>query len=112
VRQKTRFVAEAGSGTLVSLGIIVAILSVLAVSFGITNRIVEQTRLNALADNAAIAAADSLRGLVAGYPCTVAAELASSANATVTICRIIGSDVQVELQKGGLAGRARAGEQG
>ena len=112
MRQKTRFVAEVGSGTLVSLGIIVAILSALAISFVITNRIVAQTRLSALADNTAIAAADSLRGLVAGYPCSVATELAHSANATVTICRVIGSDVQVELQKGGLTGRARAGEPG
>lgn len=99
--------SERGSGTVVALGILAAILSVSLVMVNVANRALEQTRLNAMADNAAVAAADALRGLVAGYPCEVAKQLAP-----VTHCEIVDSDVLVEVAKGDQTAKARAGEPG
>ena len=102
-----RFVEARGSGTLLSLGLISAIVGLTLILITVTGQSVSQARLNALADNAAIAAADALRGLVAGYPCEVAKQLASDAN-----CRVDGNDVLVEITRGALRARARAGEPG
>lgn len=99
--------SETGSGTVVALGVLAAILAIALVTVNVANRALEQTRLNAFADSAAVAAADALRGLVAGYPCEVARQLAP-----VTHCEISGNDVLVEVAKGDLTAKARAGEPG
>ncbi|MEY2693690.1 MAG: hypothetical protein RL142_38 [Actinomycetota bacterium] len=97
---------ERGSGSVLAIGIIAALLS-LVTAFAIPlNRALEQQRLQVMADNAAVAAADALRGLVAGSPC----EVARSLSAEVTLCEVIGSDVRIELRDGSLTARARAGE--
>ena len=84
----------------ISLGLTFVILDA-------SQRVVAQVRLNALAENASIAAADALRGLVAGLPCEVAREIAP-----VTSCIIIDNDVLLEVASEGLKARARAGEPG
>ncbi|MFM5951162.1 MAG: hypothetical protein ACKOOE_00935 [Micrococcales bacterium] len=100
-------VGDLGAGTVVSLGLITAVLSASAVLFMYTNQLLEQVRLESQTDNAAVAAADALRGLVAGYPCDVAKELAP-----VVSCNIVGNDVQIKTQRNGVSARARAGEPG
>lgn len=107
MRSPTWFISERGAGTVVALGMLAAILSVALVIVNVANRALEQTRLNAIADNAAVAAADALRGLVAGYPCEVARQLAP-----VTHCEIVGNDVLVQVAEGNLTSKARAGEPG
>ena len=107
MRTTFRYLEERGAGTVVALALIGAISSLTLVMFSVTASIVEQVRLDALADNAAIAAADALRGLVAGNPCDVA-----KAMAPVSVCSIQGNDVLVVVQKGTLSARARAGEPG
>lgn len=84
-----------------------AIVGVTLVMFSAGHQYVHQVRLNALADSAALAAADALRGLVAGYPCEVAKSMAP-----VIQCSIRGNDVLVLIQKGTMTARARAGEPG
>ncbi|MEN9707471.1 MAG: hypothetical protein RIS31_1037 [Actinomycetota bacterium] len=98
---------DLGAGTVVAIGIIAAVLSVSGVLFAHTNRLVGQARLDGETDNAAIAAADALRGLVAGYPCDVAKELVP-----ITSCVVQGNDVLIVTARNGLSARARAGEPG
>lgn len=92
---------------MLSLALIGTISGLTMVMFGVSATIVNQLRLNALADNTAVAAADALRGLVAGFPCDIAREMAQ-----VTECSIVGNDVLVEVRQGSLTARARAGEPG
>jgi secretion/DNA translocation related TadE-like protein len=105
VRKATRSL-EQGSGSVVAIGLIASILVLVSVSAIPLGLSLKQARLQVSADNAAIAAADALRGLVAGSPCDVA----RSFHETVKQCEVIGSDVRLELQSGELTARARAGE--
>ena len=92
---------------MLALALIGIISGLTLVMFGVSATIVNQLRLNALADNSAVAAADALRGLVAGFPCDIAREMAP-----VTDCSILGNDVLVVVRQGSLTARARAGEPG
>lgn len=99
--------SELGAGTAIALGLITALVGMTLLFVNLSNRFIDQAKLNALADNAAVAGADALRGLVAGYPCEVARGLAP-----VTRCEIVGNDVLIEAGEGGLSAKARAGEPG
>ena len=107
MRTSSRYLEERGAGTIVALALMGTICSLTLVMFSVSARVVEQVRLEALADNAAIAAADGLRGLVAGNPCDVAKAMAPASE-----CSIQGNDVLVVVHKGALSARARAGEPG
>ena len=99
--------SERGAGTVVALSLVAAIVIIALLILNVTNRSLQQARLNIETDNAAIAAADALRGLVAGYPCEVAKELAP-----VTSCVVQGSDLLIITARDGLTAKARAGEPG
>lgn len=107
MRTSSRTLGERGAGTVLALALMGVTSSLTLIMFTVSATIVEQVRLDALADNAAIAAADTLRGLAAGYPCDIA-----KAMAPVIECSIQGNDVLVVLQKGSLTARSRAGEPG
>lgn len=102
-----RNVSERGSGTFLALGLVMALVAATLLLVTLVSRTINQVKLNALADSAAVAAADALRGLVAGYPCEVAKQFAP-----VTSCEVKGNDVLVEVSDSGLTARARAGEPG
>ena len=110
VRQKTRLVEQDGAGTVIALGLIAAVLGLLALLLTLSNRQIEQARLNALADNAAIAGADSLRGLTSGSPCETAGEVVLSGSANIISCSVKQTDLLIELARNGLVSRSRAGE--
>ena len=97
---------EQGSGSVLAIGIIAAMLCLVTVFAIPLNRALEQKRLQVMADGAAMAAADALRGLVAGSPC----EVARSFPPELVSCEVIGSDIRIELRDGELRARARAGE--
>ncbi|MEN9603640.1 MAG: hypothetical protein RL545_329 [Actinomycetota bacterium] len=105
MRLATGYMNERGAGTALALGLIASITALTWVILGIGNSVVQQARVNALADTAALAAADALRGLVAGYPCDVARQIAP-----ITRCEILGTDVLVEVSINGHSALARAGE--
>ena len=107
MRPPARSISELGAGTVIALGLIAALVGMTLLFVNLSNRLIDQARLNALADSAAVAGADALRGLVAGYPCEVARALAP-----VTRCEIMGNDVLIEVGEGGLSAKARAGEPG
>ena len=107
MRSPTRLVSERGAGTVVALALIAVIVSIALLILNVTNRSAQQVRLNVETDNAAVAAADALRGLVAGYPCDLARQLAP-----VTNCELLESEVLIKTARDGLTAKARAGEPG
>ena len=96
-----------GAGTVLSIAILALISGLTLVILHVSQIVVEQVRLDALAENTRIAAADARRGLVAGIPCEVAKSMAPVHN-----CVIEGNDVLIELEHQGLRARSRAGEPG
>lgn len=105
MRQTSRAL-ERGAGSVLAIGLIAAILAVVTVSAAPLVRLLEVHRLQVMADSAVIAAADALRGLVAGSPCDVARQVSSS----IYSCEVIGHDVRIELRLGDLVAKSRAGE--
>jgi len=57
-------------------------------------------RAQLIADGAAIAAADTLSGIIAGYPCKNAEEIAQVNGTDLIACRIVGSVASVSVGNG------------
>jgi hypothetical protein len=68
---------ERGSGTVLAVGLALVVMMAMALMLLLAQSAVLASRAAAAADLAALAAADALRGLAAGEPCTVAAEVAA-----------------------------------
>ena len=77
---------EEGSGTVLALTIIVALLVVTVVIAGLIGVVSANRRASATADLSALAAADAYRGLTEGDPCAVAADLAERHGAHLESC--------------------------
>jgi len=95
-------VALIGAAMMVT-GVSVPLLAALAVGQAVQNA----------ADAAALAAADTASGAVAGIPCTAATEAASLNGASVTACAVNGLIASVVVERGflgfSIASRVRAG---
>jgi secretion/DNA translocation related TadE-like protein len=81
---------------LVSIAVLSLMLSGLGTAVGIASHQV-QTQL--AADTAALSAADTLLGAVAGFPCENAELITRSDGASLTSCRIVGHGAIVEVTK-------------
>lgn len=77
---------EEGSGTVLALTIIAALLVVTVVIAGLIGVASANRRASAAADLSALAAADAYRGLTEGDPCAVAADLAERHGAHLESC--------------------------
>ena len=77
---------EEGSGTVLALTIITALLVVTVVIAGLIGVVSANRRASAAADLSALAAADAYRGLTEGDPCAVAADLAERHGAHLESC--------------------------
>lgn len=77
---------EEGSGTVLALTIIAALLVVTVVIAGLIGVVSANRRASAAADLSALAAADAYRGLTEGDPCAVAADLAERHGARLESC--------------------------
>ncbi|WP_314658742.1 Rv3654c family TadE-like protein [uncultured Rothia sp.] len=77
---------EEGSGTVLALTIIAALLVVTVVIAGLIGVVSANRRASAAADLSALAAADAYRGLTEGDPCAVAAVLAERHGAHLESC--------------------------
>jgi secretion/DNA translocation related TadE-like protein len=87
---KSRFVAERGSGSLLAvalMGAMVALTALIVPLFAVLA--VGQSVQNA-ADAAALAAADTASGAIAGVPCEAAARAASLNGASLVSCAVDG----------------------
>lgn len=77
---------EEGSGTVLALTIIAALLVMTVVIAGLIGVVSANRRASAAADLSALAAADAYRGLTEGDPCAVAADLAERHGAHLESC--------------------------
>lgn len=77
---------EEGSGTVLALTIIAALLVVTVVIAGLIGVVSANRRAAVAADLSALAAADAYRGLTEGDPCAVAADLAERHGAHLESC--------------------------
>ena len=107
---------ERGSGTVLAAGLALVVMMAMALMLLLAQSATMASRAAAAADLAALAAADALRGLTSGEPCSVAAEVAGRHAATLVSCSEgAGQTVEVrtELRSrtvlGAAIGQARAG---
>ena len=107
---------ERGSGSVLTVAVLGAMLSVagLCASAGVV--LVAAQRLSVAADQAALAAADVASGLLPGVPCEEAARVASAHSASIDGCSIEGQVATVEVVGAALGvpleARATAGPPG
>ena len=82
-----------------ALGVLlIAIVSVLITSMGLAVSVAQlQVRTQLLADTAALTAADTLIGAIAGYPCENADNIVALDGAFMASCRIVGLGAQIEV---------------
>ncbi|MFE5672321.1 Rv3654c family TadE-like protein [Agromyces sp. NPDC056523] len=92
-----RLRAEQGAATVVTLGIVGAIVALAAgLATVLVGSVASQAAANA-ADAAALAAADAISGAVPGEPCVVATRLAARNGARLTSCEVSGAVVLVRV---------------
>ena len=110
MRSKTRTLNETGSGTILALGLIAMLVSLFALLQLPIEEVVGKARAQVAADQAALAAADSLRGLATGIPCDVAALLVAQNQAKLDTCQVVGFSVYVSVRiNPSIVAEARAG---
>ena len=77
---------DAGSGTVLMLGIALGSIVLAAAAALLAAAVVSGARAGTAANLAALAGADALRGLTSGDACTVAADVAARNRAEVELC--------------------------
>ena len=98
MRKKTRTLSESGSGTVLSLGRMAMLVSLFAALQLPVRDLIIQSRAQVAADQAAVAAADSLRGLTTGIPCQVAELVLAQNKLKIDGCRVAGNSVYVSVR--------------
>lgn len=107
---------ERGSGTVLAVGLALTVMAVMAVVLLFAQAAVFASRAASAADLAALAAADALRGITEGDPCSVALDVATRHGAALVGCAEgAGQTVEVWTElldrtlAGPATGHARAG---
>ncbi len=107
---------ELGAGSVLALGLGMVLLLAMTAVILLGQAAVAASKAATAADLAALAAADAKRGLSAGEPCAVAAEVAGRHGARLAGCLVEAGDivqVRTEVRSGTVfgpgAGLARAG---
>jgi secretion/DNA translocation related TadE-like protein len=90
---------ETGAAGVALVGVLAASTIMLGILAGLGGAIVERHQLAAAADAAALVAADTVRGLVPGYPCAAAERVAAAASASIASCIFRGDTVTVTVQR-------------
>ena len=91
-------VNERGSGSVLGLLVMLVSVAALAVLAPAFEPIYLGAKAQSIADLAAVAAEDSLRGLTTGIPCEVAVVVVAANGAQLTRCRIVENSVYVRLR--------------
>lgn len=89
--------SDRGSGSVLGLGIIAALVGVLLAANLAAQTLISSQKLRIQADFVAIAAADVARGLQTGAPCQVAARIAHIYMVWLDSCRIVGFESFIRL---------------
>jgi secretion/DNA translocation related TadE-like protein len=107
---------ERGTGSVLALAILLAVVAVTAGGLGLAGAGAARARAAAAADLAAVAAADTASGRVAGVPCEAARSVAHGNGAELASCELSGAviDVTASVPYLGLmaSAAARAGPPG
>lgn len=90
--------SEHGSGTVLVLGLVGAVVCLIAALAFPLRLVTQQVRLQASVDQAAIDANHALRGLITGYPCSVAQSVLHINMGTVAKCSIVGEVTRVSAK--------------
>ena len=88
---------DTGSGTVLSLAMIALSVSCLGITQTVALHLLSSARLNATTESAALSADDALRGLITGYPCEIAREIAAENMVILDECRIVGFEAFVKM---------------
>jgi len=104
---------EDGAGSVLAVGILGAAFTVTVVILPLLTALAVNQSVQNAADASALAAADTVSGLIAGYPCQAAAEAARLNGASIAECAVDGLIATVGVQRRflvfDLAAEARAG---
>ncbi|WP_167044614.1 Rv3654c family TadE-like protein [Salinibacterium sp. ZJ454] len=82
--------SERGAGTVLGLAVIAALIGLASLMLPVSVALVAKQRVTGAADATALAAADVATGLVAGYPCEVAASVAAANGTALAACQLDG----------------------
>lgn len=88
---------DKGSGSALGLGMFLGLALLGAIAITATELVIQQNRLQVIADTLAIAASDTLIGLVAGEPCESAVALAKESLVELNRCSIVSESVQISV---------------
>ncbi len=87
--------SDQGSGSILGVAILGAVIVVISLVFPFQIVLAAKQRIASAADASALAAADIAAGMLSGFPCPAASQVAGEHGATVTHCRIEGTTVTV-----------------
>ena len=94
---KWRWSEDNGAGTIISVGLIFAILFALSSAFSSLQVGFIEQRLQVVANSAAMAASDALNGYSTGFPCEAARAVIDINMFKVEECRIVGFDAIIRV---------------
>ncbi|MCU1576325.1 MAG: hypothetical protein JWP70_1029 [Leifsonia sp.] len=111
-----RLACESGAGSLLAVGVVASVLAVTSMVVTVSLALAVKQRVTGAADAAALAAADTASGAIAGFPCDVAATAARLNGAELGRCEVSGAVATVSARAGYLgfdiSVAARAGPPG
>ncbi|MEI8231727.1 MAG: hypothetical protein WCG32_04095 [Actinomycetes bacterium] len=91
--------SEAGSGTILGLGMISSLLGIMTLGLVVIAEDLGTQRLQALADTAVLAAEDRYLGLAIGFPCETADQIVKEFGATLEECHKVSSDIYIGVSQ-------------
>lgn len=92
--------SDRGSGTLLAVTVVSAVVVVTAAILLLSQVLVARVQAGGAADAAALAAADVASGRQPGYPCELAASVASANGTSLQSCEVDGLIVTVSVGRG------------
>jgi secretion/DNA translocation related TadE-like protein len=88
---------DAGAGGVLALAVVGTTVAVALAALGLGSALVVRQRVVAAADASALAAADTLLGVVPGDPCALAAQVAAAHRVALTECELEGAEARVRV---------------
>ncbi|MEY4989086.1 MAG: hypothetical protein RI933_719 [Actinomycetota bacterium] len=101
---------EQGSGTILSIGLILVLSLGFLISLTKAELLSSQVRIQQLVDQIALDASHAQRGIISGFPCELANQVAKANLAKIELCEVTENTVRLELhaEHVGIVLRARA----
>lgn len=90
---------DRGAGSVLVVGLIGSACAMLLACAAASGLVVERAALQSRADQIALTAEDSLRGLTTGFPCELARVEANRFALTLDTCRILNSEAWIVLKQ-------------